>query len=251
MLRVATYNIRKCVGLDWVRRPERILSVIGELRADVVALQEADRRFGGRPATLPMDLLIQRTGLKAVTLGDGTRSSGHHGNAILVREDAVIHRVTPLDLPSLEPRGALIADLSIDGAMLRVAGVHLGLRATDRARQARALVRALEDARDPLPTIVLGDVNEWTPLGAAGAEMCKAFQPSRPLASFHTSVPVAPLDRIFVGPGVSLGAVRVHRSITARRASDHLPLYAEVSLADAATAVARSAEAGEGASSNT
>lgn len=233
MLRVATYNIRKCVGLDWVRRPERILSVIGELRADVVALQEADRRFGGRPATLPLDLLTPRTGLKAVRLQNGARSSGHHGNAILVREDATILHVRPLDLPSLEPRGALLADMRIDQVTLRVVGVHLGLRAVDRARQARALMRALAQDAPGLPTILLGDVNEWTPLGAAGAEISKSFHASRPLASFHSSVPVAPLDRIFVGPGLSLGAVRVHRSVAARRASDHLPLYAEVNLSDA------------------
>ncbi len=48
--RVATYNIRKAIGTDRRRSPERILDVLAELDADVVALQEADRRFGPRLA---------------------------------------------------------------------------------------------------------------------------------------------------------------------------------------------------------
>src|SRR5690606_34951531 len=84
MIRVATYNIRKCVGLDWRRRPERIMRVLAELKADVVALQEADRRFGERFGTLPVGELHRHTGLRPVQLAGGGRRLGWHGNAILV-----------------------------------------------------------------------------------------------------------------------------------------------------------------------
>ena len=146
MFRVATYNIRKCVGLDWRRRPERIVEVIGEMRADVVAVQEADKRFGGRTATLPAGALAERAGLRAVTLPNVSASSGHHGNALLVREGTGVVDVRALDLPSLEPRGALVADLELHGHRLRVAALHLGLRPADRLRQAQ-LQRVGREAR--------------------------------------------------------------------------------------------------------
>ena len=51
-MKVASYNIHKCRGLDGVTRPDRIVEVIRELGADVVALQEVDRRFGRRGGLL-------------------------------------------------------------------------------------------------------------------------------------------------------------------------------------------------------
>jgi endonuclease/exonuclease/phosphatase family metal-dependent hydrolase len=39
-IRVASYNIHKCRGLDRRTDPERIAKIIAELDADVVALQE-------------------------------------------------------------------------------------------------------------------------------------------------------------------------------------------------------------------
>ena len=56
-LRLASYNIRKAVGLDWKRKPERVLAVLDEIGADVVVLQEADKRLGNRPAAITFGLL--------------------------------------------------------------------------------------------------------------------------------------------------------------------------------------------------
>lgn len=234
MFRIATYNIRKCVGLDWRRRPDRVMTVLRELHADVVALQEADRRFGERRATLSAAALAAATGLRPVELPAPRPSSGHHGNALLVRGPAEVRRVLPLDLPSLEPRGALVAEIALGGARLRVAAVHLGLRPADRRRQARALLATLGGLGDGMPTIVLGDINEWQPEGPATAELAQAFEPSHPLASFHSTLPVAPLDRIFIGPGLGFRHVAIHRSPAALRASDHLPLFADLEFHGAA-----------------
>ena len=44
MIRVASYNMRKAIGTDRRRRPERTIEVLNELDADV------DRAAGGRPA---------------------------------------------------------------------------------------------------------------------------------------------------------------------------------------------------------
>jgi endonuclease/exonuclease/phosphatase family metal-dependent hydrolase len=39
-LRIATYNIHRCRGIDGRTRPERIAAVLRSIDADVVALQE-------------------------------------------------------------------------------------------------------------------------------------------------------------------------------------------------------------------
>lgn len=226
MIRVATYNIRKCVGLDWRRRPERVIGVIGELQADVVALQEADRRFGERSGTLPVEELHRHTGLRAVRIEGGGARLGWHGNAVLARDGVEIRHALPLDLPSFEPRGALLVELEVDGRPLRVAAAHLGLIPADRRRQARALIEALDARPEPQPTVILGDLNEWSEREGAIEVLAARYRPAPPLASFHASRPVAPLDRIFVGPGLRIEAAGVHGRGEALRASDHLPVWA-------------------------
>ncbi len=96
-LTFASYNIHKAVGLDRRRDPERIMAVLREIDADVVALQEADRRFGEREAALPLQLIEEQGHYRAVPLALRQNSLGWHGNALLVRrgitvaEGAVVH----------------------------------------------------------------------------------------------------------------------------------------------------------------
>ena len=89
-IRVASYNIRKAIGTDRRRIPERVLEVLGEVDADIIALQEADRRFGVRSAAIPPLLLDMLSGYKSVPLNIQTDSMGWHGIAILVRKEAEI-----------------------------------------------------------------------------------------------------------------------------------------------------------------
>lgn len=110
-VRVASYNIHKSIGPDRQRRPDRIFRVLSELGADIVALQEVDRRFGARATTFEAKQLEQETGYRLVRHATSPLSSGWHGNALLVRgavDDIARDRIT---LPALEPRGALMADL--------------------------------------------------------------------------------------------------------------------------------------------
>ena len=110
---VASYNIHKAVGTDGRLAPQRILDVLDEIGADVAVLQEADTRLGLRTSVLPATMLAAR-GWQAAPLGqhhhEGRVALGWHGNAVLVRGDVRFthsHRIT---LPSLEPRGAVLAD---------------------------------------------------------------------------------------------------------------------------------------------
>src|SRR5688500_18379441 len=111
MIRVASYNMRKAIGTDRRRRPERTLDVLNELDADLVALQEADRRFGSRLSAVPLRMIEEHSDYKPVPLDTRAGSIGWHGNALLVRKNVEVLEGHMLHLPSLEPRGAVCADL--------------------------------------------------------------------------------------------------------------------------------------------
>ncbi|USI74410.1 endonuclease/exonuclease/phosphatase family protein [Sphingomonas morindae] len=224
-VKVVSYNIRKAVGTDRQRRPERILAVLAELDADIVVLQEADRRLGARLSALPFELLGQ-CGWRPVPYDIRPGGLGWHGNAVLVRSRVEILSFRPLDLPVLEPRGAVMAELAVHGLALRVVGMHLDLSGLWRRRQARAVIGHVEACAAPLPTVLMGDLNEWSLAGGCLRDFTDHFHFAPTPASFHARRPVARLDRIMTTPDLSVLDCGVHRTALAARASDHLPIWA-------------------------
>ena len=110
MIRVASYNMRKAIGTDRRRRPERTIEVLNELGADVIALQEADRRFGSRASAIPFAMLEAHSDYEPVEIDNRPGSVGWHGNALLVRKGLEVREHHLFRLPSLEPRGAVLAN---------------------------------------------------------------------------------------------------------------------------------------------
>jgi endonuclease/exonuclease/phosphatase family metal-dependent hydrolase len=228
MTLVASYNMRKSIGTDRRRRPERTLDVLNELGADVIALQEADRRFGARASALPLHMIEEHSDYKPVPFEGRSGSLGWHGNAILVKKGIEIIDRELIHIPSLEPRGAVLADLAIDGAAIRVVGMHLDLSGLWRRRQAHAILTHVGARDGDPPTVLMGDLNEWSARGGClrdFAHHCSFADCGR---SFHARRPVARLDRIMVMPGLKILASGAHASATARRASDHLPIWAKL-----------------------
>jgi len=206
----------------------RVAEVIAELDADIVALQEADRRFGDRAATLSDADLRERTGLVPVALADGEAGSSWHGNTILLPPDATIHATERINLPFLEPRGAILVEFENDAAPVRLVATHLGLTRGIRQAQLQAIIEATA-ARDSMPTILAGDFNEWST--SSGFEALQGrFQIVSPGRSFHSARPLAALDRIGLTPGITLRDAGVHETPLSRMASDHLPVWAELGL---------------------
>lgn len=223
-LRIASYNLQKCVGLDFRRNPRRILEVLEDTGADIAVLQEADKRLPPRPAALPHDM-IAAEGWHALPFGT-SGSLGWHGNAILVRPGITATATAEIELPGLEPRGAIRAELDTPIGALRLVGLHLGLVARWRRLQCAALRRALSEV-PPKPVLLAGDFNAWGPARDLDAELGMVnLLPSPP--SYPAPRPVAPLDRFGIGCGLRAGAVRVHRAQPARIASDHLPIVVEL-----------------------
>ena len=101
-LTVASYNIHTAVGLDRKRDPDRILAILAEIDADVIALQEADRRLGRRESVLPLQHIADYTPYRAVALNHRPDSLGWHGNALLVRRGIAVAEAAVVPLPVLE-----------------------------------------------------------------------------------------------------------------------------------------------------
>jgi endonuclease/exonuclease/phosphatase family metal-dependent hydrolase len=229
-LKVATYNIRKCIGLDRKRDPARILAVLSEIGADIITLQEADRRFGARESCLPAAMIEAETPWTHVPFNIRPGGIGWHGNAILVRRGVEVKNAHPMDLPMLEPRGAVEAELIIDGRHIRVIGAHLDLSGLWRRRQIKAMLAHIDAASRRLPTILMGDFNQWSDRGALSEFAFHHHRILKTPKSFHTSRPVAQLDRIIVSHDVDVVDCGAHISPLSQKASDHLPIWADLSL---------------------
>ena len=227
----ASYNVHKCVGLDRKFDPERVRRVIAEIDPDVIALQEADKRFGDRLGLLDLAALERETGLEAIPLTRRRRlGHGWHGNLLLVKHGAV-RDVRQLDLPGLEPRGAVVADLDLRHGTVRVMAAHLGLLRHSRLAQVRAILAALPHEHDE-PTVLLGDMNEWRKdHRSALGSLAPGFGPTGNFVpSFPAVFPVFALDRILARPHSLIESVEAHVSTLSRVASDHLPVKARIRL---------------------
>ncbi|WP_404482702.1 endonuclease/exonuclease/phosphatase family protein [Novosphingobium sp. BL-52-GroH] len=229
-IKFASYNIHKAVGLDRRRDPERILTVLREIDADVVALQEVDRRYGRRMAVLPLDTIQSGTDYVPVPLSMKPDSLGWHGNAILVRKGTQIIEAAPVPLPVLEPRGAIRADLVIGGRRLRVIGMHLDLSGLRRRHQVRSVLAHCADCAERVPTVMMGDLNEWAQRGGCLREFDDGWQVLSPGRSFPSRRPMATLDRIIVSAGWEVLGTNVHHSPLSAIGSDHLPVIASLIL---------------------
>lgn len=228
-LKFASYNIHKAVGLDRRRDPDRILSVLHELDADVIALQECDRRFGRRESVLPR-ARIEDSPYRPIALSIRPGSLGWHGNTFLLKKEINVVETDPLILPTLEPRGAVRVDIEHGGKRVRAIGMHLDLSGFRRRHQAEAVLAHLDDCKHDCPTVVMGDTNEWSSTGGMLRLFRDRWHSPDCGPSFPTRRPIARLDRIFASHQWDMVDSGVHHSLLASRASDHLPVWATLSL---------------------
>ncbi|WP_121117142.1 endonuclease/exonuclease/phosphatase family protein [Croceibacterium ferulae] len=226
-LTFASYNIHKGVGRDRRRDPERILTVLHEIGADVVALQEADRRYGQRETVLERSLLDEHH-WQVVPVARRPLSMGWHGNALLVRRGITVEGGEALVLPTLEPRGCILGRLEWEGHRFQVAGMHLDLSGLLRRKQIVAACAAADAGN--LPTVMMGDLNEWSPRKGALTAFGAGWQVLDCGRSFPSGRPLAALDRIVHSTHWDCAGMRVHHSAASAVASDHLPVVAELEL---------------------
>lgn len=228
-IRLATYNIHRCIGADGRALPERILAVLEEMNPDVIALQELEQHPD--PALNLLDYFAHRTGLTAVAGPTILNPESRYGNALLTALPVRATRRIDLTVPGREPRGALDMDLDWHGRKLHLIATHLGLNPAERRRQIRLLLNLIEKEDADL-TVLMGDLNEWFLWGRTLRWLNHEFPVSQRRRTFPASWPLFALDRIWVYPSSALASLSVHDSRLARIASDHLPLTAVLEMAD-------------------
>jgi endonuclease/exonuclease/phosphatase family metal-dependent hydrolase len=215
-LRVLSYNVH---GL----RDDRaaLTGLVRDLAPDVVIVQEAPRRFRWRHkcAALADDcgLVVAAGGLPAL------------GNLLLVSRRVRVHETWTLRYP-LTPgrhlRGAAFAQCSVRGATFSLSGSHLATDPVERPAQAaewKAALAAIEG-----PVVAGGDLNEG-PGGGAWRTVADGYvTPSTGSLTYPATLPRHRLDALFVSPDISVAKYEVVETDQARRASDHLPVLAEL-----------------------
>ena len=241
-LRVATYNVHGCMGMDRQRSEARIAEVIAEMSVDVVALQELDlgrRRSAGANQT---KMIAEQLGWYSHFHPAMRRDDEHYGNAILSRYQLNFRRA--VELPGRPPffcrenRAAIEVNIESKIGKVHIINTHLGLGWRERFVQAQLFTSSEWRAAiaGDIPLILLGDFNSlrgsrpYRTLNRHLHDVRELIPATGPIRTFPTRFPVLAVDHIFVNRAVHPLSVTVHRTPLARIASDHFPLMVELVL---------------------
>jgi len=235
--RIATYNIHKCRGLDRRVRPERIVKVLKETSADVIALQEVAGMDHADPQHNQVRWIAGELGFHYRIGGNRRLHGAAYGNAVLTRLPIAASHNHDITWRRSEPRGCLDVLLELGGReaihRLRIFNVHLGTGYFERRYQSKKLFDIMKDgSHDSAPRLVLGDFNEW-PRGLASHLLETHFNTAEPrrrlgrARSYPGILPLAHVDHIYYDSPLEVINVSIHRTRLALIASDHLPVVAE------------------------
>lgn len=240
-VRIATYNIHKCRGLDRRVRPARIVEVLRETGADIIGLQEVLSVEGMAREQDQARFIAEELGME-YGLGSNRRlRGGAYGNVILSRWPVQVVRNYDITWRGRERRGCLRADVRLEmgdvRSVLHLFNIHLGTAFIERRHQARQLISSeiLNDEHLEGARIVIGDFNEWT-RGLATRLLGRHFtgadirQHLRRARTYPGVLPLLHLDHIYYDDVLELQSLTLHRSRTALIASDHLPLVADFNV---------------------
>jgi endonuclease/exonuclease/phosphatase family metal-dependent hydrolase len=241
-LRVVTYNVHKCSGMDRRCSPGRIADVLREIDADVIALQEVMMRGGSAPEHDQARFIADALGFHLQRGANRVHRGADYGNVVLSRFPLRGGRNHDISVAGHERRGCMRADVELaPGRVLHVFNLHLGVSATERRKQGRALVEDGIIETDDLagPRVVVGDFNDWraelTPrLLAARLNSIDIRNNLRRSRTYPGLLPLTHLDHIYFDDGLELENVVLHRTRRTLVASDHLPLAADFRVGGAA-----------------
>ena len=232
-LRVITYNVHRCRGLDGRTNPGRIADVIRGIGADIVALQEV---IGAGPHSAGhAEELGAQLGMGWVMAPTRHLRNALFGNAVLSHLPIVHHAQYDLSWKTCEPRCCQRVDIAVGSDVLHLYNVHLGTAYLERRYQAGRLSAIVHDRRIGQPKIVLGDFNEWM-RGLATQMLSERLNSIdlrahlRRRRTYPGVFPVLHLDHIYYEGQVEVARVELPRTRLSLLASDHLPLVAELKV---------------------
>ena len=232
-LRVVTYNIHRCRGIDRRTRPDRVAAVLSAVDADVVALQEV---IGSGPrGNSQIEEIGAALGMGWV-MAPARQLRGHQfGNAVLSRLPIKHHVSHDLSWKTCEERRLQRPDIDVHGHTLHVYNVHLGTAILERRHQAQRLATIVGDKHVGGAKLVLGDFNEWT--RGLTTELLSSRFKSVDLKNYLQRrytypgfFPILHLDHIYYAGRVEILGIELPRTRLALVASDHLPLVADIRI---------------------
>lgn len=229
-LKLLSYNIHSCFGIDRRYDPSRIARIIAESGADLVALQEVDSSLEVRDGLNQLQYLAYQTGLIPIMGPTLKRGYGAYGNALLSRWPFEAVREINLSYRKFEPRGLLQAKFTLQGKKLSVFNTHFGLKHWERKFQSARLCDEIEnDIHDC--ALIFGDFNEWFRWSRNLRWLENSFSKIPRVPTYPSRWPRFALDRIFASPGAEFSDWRILSDQKSKVASDHLPVLAKVKLA--------------------
>ncbi len=236
-MRVLSYNIHKGIGgRDRRYRLERIIEVIRKEEPDFVCLQEVDRNVRRSRLDDQSHLLMEALQMphRLYQLNVKVQSGGY-GNLLLSRWPFQEQHQASLTLRQRKPRAAQWAIIATPHGPFRLVNWHLGLVENERHWQVRRLLEHyLFRNRPDLPTVIIGDTNDWRNTLAEGPFAVHSYRhATAPLSryrSFPAWLPMGALDKAFISNGINLLHGKVVRSRLTLDASDHLPLVLDFEL---------------------
>ncbi len=225
-IRIATYNIHRCVGRDGVKNFARVAAVLREINADIVALQEVTSHH--EPSDNMLDYLAEAADMHPIEGFTLTNAGTRYGNAILTR--LPVSEVVRIDISvaGREPRGVIEIILKLHNCKIILWATHLGLGIRERQSQLKKILQIIDVPRDADISILLGDLNEWLAWTLPLRALRRYFPASQSLATFPSGRPLLKLDQIMVNPKERLDNLQVHSTELSRVASDHLPLISDI-----------------------
>ena len=244
-IRVMTYNVHHCMGMDGRLSPLRIARVISMYEPDVIALQEVHSYDRHSKFSDQAGLLANELGMYVVYSPVKRIAGGYFGNAILSKYPFRVIESRQLNsdlklykrriVPFKQARGFIEVEVNISGSKFTVINTHLGLTAEDRRAQVIDLLSSRTFEQQFSPAILCGDFNA-TPRHNAYKMIKRVMQdieeqtPERLFRkTFPTRYPVVRLDHIFVNRHIKVDVVVPANHVT-KVASDHLPLVADLEL---------------------
>ena len=237
-VRVVTYNVHRCRGMDRRVRPQRIVEVLGEINADIIALQEVLSVANGRPEEDQARFIAEQLKLSHTLGGTRRLKGGIYGNVILSRWPIIETRNYDISVRGREQRGCLRADVQIPKSnLVHIFNVHLGTAYLERRHQGRKLIdeAILNSKQLSGPRLMLGDFNEWT-RGLASRLLAshlvsadvRLHLPRR--RTYPGVLPLLHLDHVYYEDSLRLEAMTLYRNRLSLMASDHLPLIADFEM---------------------
>ena len=221
-LRVATYNVHRCIGADGRYDLERIAGNIRSLDVDLVGLQEVDSGYWMGDGPDQLAILARETGMKSVAGPTLTSAPGHYGNAVLTRLPVIGVQRHDISVSRKEPRGILVVTVEVKNQSVRFLTTHLGLNYRERYEQTKKLCQIAE--REQHPIIAVGDFNEWLPISPASRRLARCFKTVICPRSYPSRFPIFSLDRVYTSFGTDQIINRTDSPNVKSVASDHLPV---------------------------